>query len=101
MTPKAADSDEPQAPEFIYFDEKTNLIAKIESTFDVTGGQFTVAQVMSDYRQVDSVKLSHKMTLIVAGQEQVLTIDSVKNNVEMPDDRFALPQEVQALLKKE
>ena len=97
MTPKASDEE---GKESVYIDKETNLITKISSIMNVGAGPMPVAYVISDYKDVDGIKLSHKMKMLVAGQEQVLTIDSVKNNVDIPADRFALPEEVQELLKE-
>jgi len=36
----------------------------------------------------------------VMGQERVVTIEKVEHNVAMPADRFALPPEIAALVKK-
>jgi hypothetical protein len=36
----------------------------------------------------------------VMGQERVVTIEKVEHNVAMPADRFALPAEIKALVKK-
>jgi outer membrane lipoprotein-sorting protein len=36
----------------------------------------------------------------VMGQERVVTIEKVEHNVALPDDRFALPPEIRALVKK-
>jgi hypothetical protein len=33
------------------------------------------------------------------GQERVLTIDSIEQNVDLPSDRFDLPEEIRALLE--
>jgi hypothetical protein len=98
MTPKAV-GDELPVPELVYMDGATNLITKIEGTYETAADDLLVTQLLSDYRQVDGIKLCHKLTLVVAGDEQVLTVDSVKNNVDLADDRFARPEEVQAMLK--
>lgn len=97
MTPKGSDEE---SKESIYIDKETHLISKISSMINMGAGPMPVAYVISDYKEVDGIKLSHKMKMLVAGQEQVLTIDSVKNNVDIPADRFALPKEVQELLKE-
>jgi outer membrane lipoprotein-sorting protein len=97
MTPKASDET---GKESVYIDKETSLIAKIASVMDLGAGAMPVAYIISDYKDVGGVKLSHKMKMLVTGQEQVFTIDSVKNNVDIPADRFALPEEVQELLKE-
>ncbi len=100
MTPKATDADVKEDPESIYFDPDTSMIVKIATTVHSEIGELPVAMIISDYRDVDGVKLSHKMKVLAAGQEQLMTLDSVKNNVEISPDRFALPADVQQMLKK-
>jgi hypothetical protein len=34
------------------------------------------------------------------GQERIVTVEKVEHNVALPADRFALPAEIQALIKK-
>ena len=100
MTPKAEEEEE-QDPETIYIDKETNLISKITAKIEMAGSSVPVALIVSDYKDVDGIKLSHKMKVVVAGQEQVMTIDNVKNNVDIPGDQFDLPKEVKELIKDE
>ncbi len=41
---------------------------------------------------------SNRAMIIEAGQERVVTIMKVENNVTIPADRFALPAEIKALV---
>ena len=45
--------------------------------------------------------MAHKTRVIVMGQERILTIESIEHNVEMPADRFELPDQIKELLKQD
>jgi hypothetical protein len=53
---------------------------------------------ISDYREVDGILLPFKVRVAVAGQTRVMTNTSVKHNVELPADRFAVPEDILALI---
>jgi outer membrane lipoprotein-sorting protein len=97
MTTKAQGDVEPDT-ETVFIDTENSLISKIAMKIEAGGTTLPISLLVSDYRDVDGVKLSHKMVVVAGEQETVMTIDSVKNNVDLPDDRFELPAEVQELL---
>jgi len=55
---------------------------------------------MSDWKEVDGILIAHKIT-IEADMNFEVTINSVQHNVDIADDAFALPSEIQALLPQE
>ncbi len=84
----------------VFFDKETYLPAKMVMTTESRAGVIPLESYLSDYRAVDGVLLAHKTVVHVMGQQRVLTIDGVEQNVDLPADRFALPQEIKSLLKK-
>jgi hypothetical protein len=53
-----------------------------------------------DFRKVDGIMVAFRSRIQVMGQERVVAIEKVEHNVAMPADRFALPAEIAALVKK-
>ena len=47
-----------------------------------------------------SATAAHKARMKVMGQTRNIVTDSIKHNVEIPADRFKLPDEIQALVDK-
>lgn len=84
----------------VYFDKSTNLATKIESNIVTSAGTIDVTAHLLDYKTVDGIKIPHMTKLELVGQTRVMTIQSVKHNVELPDNHFDPPAEIQALLKK-
>lgn len=74
-----------------YYDTRTGLQVKSESTQESPQGIFPVETYYSDYRTVDGVKFPFKVRGIFAGQEITTTITEVKNNVPIDDARFTKP----------
>lgn len=95
MTPPEGEG----GPETHYYDKETHLLKKIELTVSSEMGDVPIESFISDYREVDGIKLAFKTRQVVMGmQEMIFTLDSVKHNVDLPEDRFALPEDIQALV---
>lgn len=87
-------------PETRYFDKKTNLLVKVTMTLASPMGEIPVETLVSDYKEQNGLLAPRKVNQKVLGQEFVVTIDTVKYNVEIPKDRFNLPDEIKALVAK-
>jgi hypothetical protein len=94
LTPKVG------SPQTIYFDRESSLIVQMDTTMVVGGQSVDIVSKPSDYRDVDGIKAAFKMVQVVMGQERVLTLEKLQNNVELPADRFALPPAIKALVDK-
>jgi hypothetical protein len=85
-------------PQTLSFDEESQLLVKIESTVYNQMGAIPLEAYPSDYREVDGVRLAHRIRVIVMGQERVMTTNSIEHNVQLETDRFEPPAEIRALL---
>jgi hypothetical protein len=63
-------------------------------------GDQPVDSFVGDYRKEGDVLMPHKIKQSAAGQEIVITIDSVTFNADIPADKFAVPDEIKALANK-
>jgi outer membrane lipoprotein-sorting protein len=63
-------------------------------------GEIPMEVVVSDYKDFGGLLTPTKMIQKAMGQEIVMTVTSVKNNEEIPADKFEPPAEIKALLKK-
>lgn len=88
------------APTTRCFDKQSGFMVKVAMTAKTPMGDIPVESTMSDYRKEGEIVVPHKTTMKQAGQEFSITIDTVKWNVDMPANRFDLPPEIQALVKK-
>lgn len=95
MTPKEG------APETRYYDQESHLLVKVAMTVKTPMGEIPVEAFVSDYKEVDGVLFAHKTEQTMVGQKQALVIESIEHNVDLPADRFQLPEQVQALAKKQ
>ena len=82
------------------YDKESGLMVKQVMTTTGPMGEVTAESFASDYRKEDDVLVPHKMKTKVAGQEVTMTVDSVTFNSDIPADKFALPDEIKALVKK-
>lgn len=87
-------------PQIYYFDRASHLIVRFVTTLEIQAGSVPMESTVEDYRSVDGVLLPHKTTVKSLGQERIVTMSTIEQNVELPADRFALPPEIARLLKK-
>ncbi len=81
-----------------YFDKESGLAVKSTMTVATPMGQIPVEILQSDYREVDGVKVSHRLMQIVQAQEVSITFDKIEHNVEIPADRFDVPEQVKEMM---
>jgi outer membrane lipoprotein-sorting protein len=82
----------------LYLDEEYFVEFKIEAEREVQGNEVTIATVLGDYKEVDGLVFAHSMEMSFGGGEtqQVITINSIELGVELSDERFAMPEKVEA-----
>lgn len=86
-----ADSSE----SIVYLDAETHLEAKIESkAVNPQNGQEVMSETfLSDYRDVDGLKVAFSVEVSAGGLKQHLTFTEIKVNAEAEDGLFAYPGE--------
>jgi len=94
LTPKAG------SPQTFYFDKESGLLVRTEATVTSAAGAVQVVAEPGDFRKVDGIMIPFTNRMQVMGQQRVVTVDKVEHNVALPPDRFALPAEIKALVKK-
>jgi hypothetical protein len=87
-------------PETRYFDKKTNLLVKVAMTLESPMGELPVETIVGDYKEQNGLLSPRKVRQKVLGQEFLVTIDTVKYNVEIPKNRFDLPEDIKTLVAK-
>jgi len=92
LTPKAG------RPLTLFLDQATGLMLRTDLIMPTDAGEVPMRIRPQDYREVDGLKLAHRVITEVMGQERVMTIQRIEHNVDLPADRFALPADVKALL---
>ena len=81
-----------------YIDQANHALVKMVMTVDTPQGPIRIASSISDYRNLDGVKLPFRTRIIQAGQQILSVTDSVKQNMAIPDSIFTPPAAIQALL---
>jgi zinc protease len=84
----------------LFFDRTSGLLVKTENVVPSQMGDITVEAHVGDYRKIGDLLGAFKTTMKVMGQERVMTVTSVEYNAAIPDSIFAVPADVQELLKK-
>jgi len=84
----------------VFFDKSSGLVTKAVSIAATQMGDIPVETLVSDYRTLGDLLVSYKSVLKVMGQERIITVTSVEQNVAIPDSIFAIPADIQALMEK-
>lgn len=82
----------------VWFDKQTGLQSRLALTANLNGTDTAIEVDFSDYREVAGVKLAHKVRQRVLGREQIVTIERVEVNADIPKERFDPPPAVTALI---
>jgi hypothetical protein len=94
LTPKAG------SPSTRWFDKESGLLVKMVITSKSPMGEIESTTMVSDYRKEGDVLVPHKMAVKAGPMEFVGTVDTVQHNPEIPKEKFEIPAEVKALVKK-
>ena len=75
------------------------MINKVVSEMKIPQGTFQVELYFSDYKKTGKILSAHKINMHLNGElNQEITIDSIENNIEIPDGTFDLPEEIKTLI---
>jgi hypothetical protein len=79
-------------PDRFYFDQKSGLLLREEATVKSLMGEMTFIFDFSDYRDVDGVKVAFSIDMPQPAELGFkIRVDSVKQNVPLPDSEFSKP----------
>ena len=92
LTPKEGQT------EIRYYDKKSYLLVRTNMILKTEMGEIPTEMSVSDYRSVDGVLMPFHLKQKVLGQEFTVTHESIRTNGEIPKERFALPDDVKALV---
>ena len=87
-------------PQTVFFDKETHLVVRITMTIENQAGIIPSDSHLSDYKRVDGILLPHKTVTRLMGQQRITIMESIEQNIQLPPDRFELPAEIKALIKK-
>lgn len=84
--------------DYLYLDAEYFVEFKSTATREMQGNAVDIETVMGDYKEVDGLLLPHSMEVSYGGgsASQVMTLTDVKFDVEIPDERFAMPEKAAA-----
>ena len=94
VTPKSG------KPQMRCYDKASGLLVRMTATQKSPMGEITADTFPSDYRKEGELIVPHKVTMKMAGQEMVMSIDKVEHNAAIPPEKFEPPAEVKALMSK-
>lgn len=84
-TPAAGD------PEKLYFAVESGLLVRADMNAETAQGKLAIEAYLSDYKEVDGVKVPHSLRQVSSAVTFVIKLSEVKNNVTIDDAKFAKP----------
>ena len=77
----------------VYLDEEYFVEFRVDSKREVQGNEIEVTTIIGDYKEVEGLVFAHSMEISFGGEgRQVITIDSIETGLDIPDDRFTMPE---------
>ncbi|MGI9519605.1 MAG: outer membrane lipoprotein-sorting protein [Pirellulaceae bacterium] len=101
LTPKRMeefDDEDAYQPIHLFIDDSDWLIRKMHSVIKSEAGSIEVQAFADDYREVDGILFAHQLKMNMLGQTRIVTTTKLEHNIDMPEDRFALPEDIQKLI---
>ena len=85
-----------------WFDSESGLLVQMLMNMDSPMGKLEITINPSDWKTVDGVKVPLKMKQLIQpiGIEQTIEFTKVQNNLDIPADKFELPEDVKSFLKE-
>jgi hypothetical protein len=85
-----------------WYDVESGLMSRMLMTMEMPMGKLEITINNSDWKDVGGVKVPHKMTQQIQpmGIEQNIEFTKIEANVDVPDEKFAPPEEVKEMLKE-
>lgn len=83
-----------------WYDQKSGLLVKTRMVMSSPQGEIPLESFIGDYRVVEGVNTPHKIIQSVMGQEMTLAFQTIQVNQPVDAAKFALPEDVKALVKK-
>lgn len=79
-------------PEKLYFAADTGLLVRTDANAETAQGKMAVEVYLSDYKEVDGIKVPHSMRQVSSAFTLVIKLSEVKHGVAVDDAKFAKPQ---------
>ncbi len=84
----------------LFFSKESGLLVGSEGAQESPFGEIEITTVVSDYKKVGGIMMSHKAELKMSnGMTQQLAMTEVKVNQEIPANKFVLPDSIKRLVK--
>jgi len=85
----------------VYYDAETGLQIRSDAEVVIPGGaKIPAVTLMTDFRDVDGIRVPFKTKSSLGPIEQLFTFEEVVANGEIPDSAFDVPEEIAALIEK-
>jgi hypothetical protein len=84
-----------------HYDKQTGLAVRQEVTVESPQGKMNMVAFLSDHREVDGIVHPFTTRVVVGPAEIVMTAERVEHNVNIPEERFAVPADISRLAERQ
>jgi hypothetical protein len=83
-----------------YFDKDSYLLSKVVKEVINDDKTATAELYFSDYKKIDNLLIPHTVKRFSKGSDEVvITVNTIKSNVDIPDAKFELPEKIKDISK--
>lgn len=75
----------------LFLDEKTHLLVQLKAEVESEQGRMTVVSKLSDYRDVDGIKMPHSIKIEAGPGGFNMTVKEIKHGLALDDKLFSKP----------
>jgi hypothetical protein len=93
MTPKEG------KPEEQYYDKESGLLIRTKVLMPSPMGEVPIVATVDEYRKVDGIQTPVKISNNMGAVTMIMNFSTIKFNDAIPEAMFALPPEIDALVK--
>jgi hypothetical protein len=83
-----------------YYAKGSGLLVKSFMIAKTAVGEAPYETFFGDYREVEGVLMHHRLRHRVLNQEIIVQLESIQFNLDIPADRFEIPEDIKELIKK-
>jgi outer membrane lipoprotein-sorting protein len=81
----------------VYLDEEYFVEFRVDSKREVQGNEVEATTIIGDYKEVEGLMIAHSMEMSFGGEgRQVITMDSIEIGLDIPDERFTMPEKAES-----
>ena len=82
-----------------FFSVESGRLLRTQMTIDTPLGAIPIEQTVEEYTDFGGIQTPSRVSISQAGNRVIIALNSVEANADIPDEEFAFPDEIAALIE--